>query len=479
MNNEHKRSLPSPRLTVNFSLLSASSIVQGVLGFLTVAALARRLGPGTYGLYSYTSTWVLLVVPLVQIGIPGWMTRQAAQFPQPERALMIQEAWNILFWIGLVCMGVFAGGVSLLPISGSVKLLLWIWSPILAETALNPLWLYALSQSVKIPAAAVTGGAVLRLVCTLWLIHRPDQVDRAVLITMGSLMVTMVIPVIHLMARHVIKTPYMPTPQGLIAMIRHAIGFAWFGLASVFYAGIDIVILRQLSTLTQVGWYTAANRPVVFLGALSAAFLQTFFPAASRLKHDNPRQLQQLTLNILRLLFIVAIPLIMGTVMVSHDLTVAIFGIQYQGAVPALTLLVCAWAIRAIREVLAVNLVVRGKEKQYLRLILGAGVINAGIMLALVHWGATGVAMALIITQVVVLSGTVRALHEGLVGFKTLSKPIAWSIVNGAIMAACIHFLIFHLVLWLAIGIGIMVYMCLSFGERIVTWNDIVAIWHT
>lgn len=479
MNNEHSRALPSPRLTVNFSLLSASFIVQGVLGFLTVAALARRLEPATYGLYNYTSIWVLLAVPLVQLGIPGWMTRQVAQIPHPERALMIQQAWNILFWIGLAFTGVFAGGVSLLPISTSVKLLLWIWSPIIAERALNPLWLYALSQSVKIPAAGVIGGAILRLVCTLWLIHKPDQVDRAVLITMGSLMFTMVVPLIHLMARRVIKTPYIPTFQALIAMIRHAIAFAWFGLASVFYAGIDIVILRQLSTLTQVGWYTAANRPVVLLGAFSAAFLQTFFPAASRLKHDHPGQLQQLTLNILRLLFIVAIPLIMGTVVVSHDLTVAVFGIQYQGAVPALTLLVCAWAIRATREVMAVNLVVLGREKQYLRLILGAGVINAGIMLALVHWGATGVAIALIITQVVVLSGTVLALNEGLVVFKTLRKPIAWSIVNGAIMAACVHFLIFHLELWLAIGIGIMVYMCLSFGERIVTWDNIMAIWHT
>ncbi len=462
-------------LVSNFSILSISTVIQGALGFITVVYLARILGPNGYGLYSYTWTWAILWLTLTQLGIPTWMTRVASALQGSERIARVQEAWDVLFWLGLFGMLIFIGATLVLPMSGMTKILLVLWSSLLLQNSVNPQWIYALEQQLAIPAVAMIVGAILRLVATVLLVNAEGKLNLAVIVTVTALWIAPIGLIAYLAIYQGLRCPCWPGWRRLATTIRHSSIFAIFGVVGVIYSGIDVLILRHFTTLTQVGFYSAATRPLVLLASLLGVLLQSFYPMASQLVHDNREKLEQVTVNILRMVVIVTIPIAIGAMVVDHSFIAGLFGNQYQSASVPFAILTVSWMITAIREVFAINLVVTYGEKRYLRAVLiGAG-INLLTMLGLVHWGATGLAAALACSQAFLMIYTGRLVRHQ---FRDINFPwrTAWlAVLNSLIMGAVVYELLPYTSVWVVIGIGIFVFTGLAFITRLLTWADLMA----
>ncbi len=466
-------------LATNFSLLSIATLVQNVLGFVTVIYLARILGPTGYGYYSYTWSWILLFLSLTQLGIPGWATRAAASLQGKERIDKIQEAWSVLFWLGLVSTGLFLSITMALPMPSPTKLLLVLWSSLLWQNTINPSWIYALDQKMIMPSLGIIVGAFLRLAGTVLLVRAHDQVTLAVVVTVLALWATVVLPLMGLGVRNRLIWPRWPGWQTARHTISHSAVFATMGMVSTLYTYVDVLILRHFSNLTQVGFYSVAQRPTVFLWAFVIAFLHIFYPAAGRMAQENLNKFESLISNILRMILLLVMPIVVGTVVVARPMVVGLFGRVYQASTWPMTLLIVAMAIAGIREIFAISLVSTFGEKRYLRGVLIGGIVNVIAMVSLVKWGATGLAAALVLSQSFVMIYTAKALRSK---FHHMNFPwkTGWiALFDSLVMAMVLYELSPYLSVWILIIVGMAVFAGLAILTRILTWADIQAILHS
>ena len=466
-------------LASNFSRLSASTTIQSVLGFITVVYLARILGPKVYGLYNYTWTLPLLFLIITQLGIPTWVTRQAASLKDVERTQRVQDAWNIMFWLGIMTTMGFIGMTIVLPMPALTKTLLLLWSSLLLQNSINPLWIYALDEQLTIPAIGIIIGAALRLIGTVFLVRTQGQITLAIVIAMTALWIALIGSIGYLVLHHRLKLPRWPGWKAIGITIRHSRVFASLGAVSVLYSGIDIIILRHFSTLTQVGFYSVAQRPIVFLWSFVVSFLHTFYPVAGRMAQENIQKLEHLTANILRMVLIVIVPIVIGTLVVAKPVIISLFGKPYQASAVPLMLLVVAWALSAIREVFAISLLSTFGEKLYLRGVLIGGIVNLLAMLGFVRWGATGLALALALSQGFVMIYTGWALRRKFRRIVFPWKTGGIAVFNSLVMAFIVYKLLPFSSVWVIIGIGIVVFAGLAVITRLLTWADILAIMHS
>ena len=251
------------------------------------------------------------------------------------------------------------------------------------------------------------------------------------------------------------------------------------GIVGVLYTHVDVLILRHFSSLTQVGFYAVAQRPTIFLWAFVRAFLHVVYPVAGRMAQENLDRFESLIGNILRVILVIIVPVVVGTMVVARPTVVGLFGSAYQAAATPMTLLIVAMAVAGIREVFAVSLVSTFGEKRYLRGVLLGGIVNIIAMLGLVRWGATGLAVALVVSQSFVMIYTARALRAKL---PTLHFPwkTGWiALLDSLAMAAIVYGLGVHFSVWLLIGVGMVVFAGLAVVTRILTWTDIQTILHS
>ena len=476
---EPSTSIPGKGLAVNFSLLSIATLVQNVLGFVTVIYLARILGPRGYGYYNYTWSWILLFLSLTQLGIPSWATRAAASLQGKERIDKVQDAWSILFWLGLVSTGLVLSITMALPMLPSTKLLVVLWSSLLWQNSINPSWIYALEQKMIIPSLGIIVGASLRLAGTVLLVRAHDQVTVAVSVTVVALWVTVIGPVVGLAVHKWLRWPHWPGWQTIRHTIGQSVVFATMGMVGTLYAYVDVLILRHFSTLAQVGFYAVAQRPTVFLWAFVLAFLHIFYPVAGRMAQENLKKFESLISNILRMILLVVVPTVVGTVVVARPMVVGLFGRVYQASAWPMTLLIAAMAVAGIREVFAISLVSTFGEKRYLRGVLIGGIVNVMAMLGLVRWGATGLAAALIVSQSFVMIYTAKSLRSNLRTMNFPWKTGGLALFDSLVMGVVLYGFSPYLSVWVLIIVGMVVFGGLAILTRILTWADVQAILHS
>lgn len=328
------------------AMLSGSSFITIAVGLVSAKTLAILLHPNGYGYYGLIQSVVAVVSLVTGMGIATGMVRQgagAASSKDEEAVSVLRNgAWalfGVLGGISLLILTLFRGPLSRLG-GLNEPIVMPIVGVIVLFTVANNIQTGILNTYHRV-AVLATYAIVNAVVCacitvSVVLVWRSRGIIIAVL---GGAIASWTISAIML-RRHVGR----PVMKFFRQETLHA---AWlllqfggtFTLSTLVGTGVQlalpIVVFHLLST-DSVGYYKAASAIAVgYLGFIVTAMGQDYFPRVSAAR-DNPKALIQLINEQHRLVMLLAVPVILGTLALVPYLIPLVYSHKFAPAVEIL-----------------------------------------------------------------------------------------------------------------------------------------------
>jgi O-antigen/teichoic acid export membrane protein len=385
-------------------------VVSVLAGLASTVALARVLGPGEYGIYSFALAVLTILTVPVQVGLPTLVLRITAQANALKDWPVLRGIWTWAIWmisagtvivIGIVLMWLIIAGHQL---PDEKRLALMIGLPLVPFLA-----------GGKVQAAALRG------LKHIWAAGLPDGVFRPVLIAllvlgtaavMGNQSVTAIVALIFAVAAAAVAfglgalLVWKLRPSGMVGFssrqIKHREWLRSIGPLSLI-AGLQI--LMQNTDLVMLGFMRDDDEVGQYRIAVSVASLAIFGltvvnfviqPYFAEAHARNERQRLQ------RIAGAAAIAAFASTVVVLPFIWVVgksaltlFFGAAYVGAFVPLIILMLGQSVNAYFGSVGNLLTMGGYERRNLRVVAVATGGNVALNGALIpFYGTMGAAIA-------------------------------------------------------------------------------------
>jgi O-antigen/teichoic acid export membrane protein len=411
-------------------------------GFLLFFLLARWLGPGTFGRYSFALSYATLFAVLVDLGTNVIVTREIARRPDtlPQLAPRLNGfkiASTALF------LAVLAASLPLSARAREAAGLILAMGTFVAATLLLESLCALLSGMERMGTEALAKaltrmGLLAGATAGFWSSHSLAGTVTGLLVGMAAGLA---------MAYALLMR------QGAPAAIRW--DGAWnrallaqslpLGVSWVFwnvYDNQDVVLLAYLGLpLATVGHFAASMKVIDALRGLPVLITGSVFPLLSTGAVLDRSQFGRLASLLLRALLFVAVPIAVGGWMLAPAVIRWIYGPGFEPAADALR--VAAWAVSGIclNHALIHLLVALDLQRLTIAGAAGAAAVNlVGLLLLTPRFGLGGAAGALVISEGAFLGINLALLRGHTSGFWTkLATDALKPLAAGALMAASLH----------------------------------------
>lgn len=455
----------------NTTFIAFGNLISRALSFIFMVFVVRQLGGTDFGKYSTVMAYVGIFAIFSDMGMATYATREIAQ----DKSKTGFMTWNMIFLrltlslivvpvitliaIGLgypqqTVLGIFvaACGLFIYAIQGPIHNLMRGYER-LDVTAIFTV----VERIVFILFGSVVLVAGMNFV---WLIVGSE------LAVLASGLVGF-----YVLIRTIGWIPFEIAPRKWLGLIRAGLPFGTIGLTTMISWRVDTIMLSLWMTEEVVGWYNVAYGLLPTLlffsdtlnGALGPTLARTF--AGER---DTANSIYQSTF---RMLFIVAIPITVGTAILADRIIILLYTAEFAPAASALAILVWAIPLTSLGSLCSSMATASHKENNQARIRIIAAVINVAMNLyAIPRFGLIGAAVTTLITELIIFVLLFILVNDQFVlqkVFHIVGKPLLAALMMGAIV-----WFGRDLNLFLMVGLGAIVYGVMLFALRAVNLKD-------
>jgi PST family polysaccharide transporter len=388
----------------NAAWLMLEKILRVLVGVFVSAWVARYLGPERFGALNYALALVAIFAVLANAGLDRIVVRDIAREPE-QKDVLLGSAFAIKVGGGLAALAcALVAGVLL---SGTDALLPWLVLPAALALVFLPfdtvdLWFQSqlkarvavMARNAVLVAMALVRIALVLAGAPLWAFAWAVFLDGA--LTAAALA-----------AAYRMQRARLSAWRCDAARFRSLLREGWpLILASLMvstYVKIDQVMLGAMAGAEAVGVYAAAvslSEPWYFV---PVAIVMSVAPALARHRDEDPALYEKRFIQLFRALLLVSVAMALPLSLAADPLVALLFGDNYRGAGPVLT--VHVWAVIFVAWALVGGqyLVLEGLTRITLhRTALGALINVALNLLWIPRYGALGCAWATLISYAAV-----------------------------------------------------------------------------
>lgn len=177
--------------------------------------------------------------------------------------------------------------------------------------------------------------------------------------------------------------------------------FALLGFLGSIMLNTDMIMLGWLRTAKEVGFYAAAQKPIQFLYIAPQLLVSTLFPILSRLAHQkNYKKLQKIFEKALTVLFLGALPITAGGLILGPEIINLIYRTAYSSAILSFQILILTVMIVFPGTLIGGAIFAYDQQKGFVGYFLVGAISNVIFNLILIPpYGINGAAIASIIAQ--------------------------------------------------------------------------------
>ena len=453
------------RLSKNLLSLFSADIARRLLGFISVAYLARVLGKEGFGAINLGFAVLAYVMVLSAAGFPTLGTKKIAQGELPELIGSVIGSRLIATSIMLLLVAF----VVLTAVQNTTI----AWLIILFSCAVLPQvffvdWFFQGKETLGIVSAARVMQAIVYLAVVLVFVRTINDIMWvAVGSIAGECMASALLfirfrvmhPGIHIRIKpslHLLKQS-MPLAVGIV-----------LATVAINYPSIALGIF---TTTSNVGIYSAASKIVYFLLMGDRILVLLLLPASARKYSDSPETFNRMLTDAMRWILIISLPVAVGGILIAGNLIAIIYGAEYSSSGTVFQVFIWYFFITMLHTVYSAGLIGVDGEKSYGRIMLAtAFVYLVTVTAGVCFFGAIGAAFGVVVAECISVLLMKRALQRII----SLSPPekVVRVIVSVAIMAVCVTVVLPYGFLW-GILSGIACYSFMLLLLRAVVWNDV------
>jgi len=186
-------------------------------------------------------------------------------------------------------------------------------------------------------------------------------------------------------------------------LLKESIPFWMTGVFVIIYFRIDMIMLSTMKGDEVVGWYAASYKLIDCLALMPNIFMSVMFPIFSKWYIDSKDSLEMAFRKSLKFITLIAIPIGIGTTILSNEIIVFIYGNEYAPSVKALIILIWASVLGFINWTPATLLNSTNQQKVLMTFTLIGAILNIALNFMLIpSFSYIGAAIATVIAELVV-----------------------------------------------------------------------------
>jgi O-antigen/teichoic acid export membrane protein len=389
----------------------------------TSAILARTLGPGNMGVYSYAMWLVGTLGILANIGLPAALTKFVSEYVgRGEGAVAARLGKRLLLTQFLVASGIAGVTLCFVLVKTPYRNIIVLAAAMVLLQALQQGFLAALAGVQRFDRVAVVSLYValaqVASVAVAALFH--SSVTGMLWATLVGIAVgtwLSFVAVNDLLLSLLGQTPDPgPEIQDLYRRIRKfslTISYILL-LDTIVWQRSEVLFLKWYSTLTEIAFYTLAYSVVSKMSDVGAVFTGTLLPFYSEIfGRSGLKEMGSVFRNSLRYLQMVMVPLCVLGIVLARPMVQLLYGLEFRPVVIPLQILILSLAFTSIGGVGSPLLVGTGKQGFIAKYGTFVAVLNLSMDIVLIpRHGALGAAVANCGAQIIgVLGGTFYVLR--------------------------------------------------------------------
>ena len=386
----------------NFALLGVAAVGNRLLGLILGLALARGLGPSTYGTYTLAAAIVLVIVAVTDLGLQPYVTREVAQDRARLDAGLRRLVGLRVLSAGIGMIGVVAW-LTIEPGSDVARAvpILYVAMSLEAGFFLGAAYLQGL-EVMRFEAITALVGGLVRTGGGVALVLLTEELEY-VLAWMAAVAGVQALAVVVRLRRerrsrrggssHALPLPFR-------AVLGSAVPIMVVVVCNAVILRADSIVIGAIDGVTDVGLYTAAYALVTGVQIIPWILSVAVYPVFSRTIHREPGELRASWSGALRAAALTTIPAAIIATVLAGPLIERFYGSAYAGSADALEVLIWWVPLAAFTALSAALLRAAGRERIHaVVLVVGATANVVGNLIVVSHYGFVGAAWVTIIAE--------------------------------------------------------------------------------
>jgi O-antigen/teichoic acid export membrane protein len=444
------------------------------MSFVTYTLVARFLGASQFGQLSVAVALFSIFQLLAIAGLATYTTREVAKDRSNTDRYFVNASIVVLF-TSVLSTGVMFAIVRILNYAPDTSLVILLLSLGLVPYALSQIAEAVLIgwEKMHFIAYANVPSNVGQVVVVFVLLTNGFDV-RYVAITMAGAYLAILLIDWYLLLRMIgIPRARFELPFA-VQITKTASTFLGIQGTNAVRSNIAILILSKFVTEAEVGYYNAASQLTVPLKLIFDNFVSSIFPVMVRRFEAGQEALKRIAHNIIELLMIIALPGVVGILLLARPLIDLIYGAKaFDQSATLLQIMIWIPLLQVFTTVTGQALWASGREKVTLRIALTDLVVKAVLSVILVsQFGLIGAAVAVLLEQVV--NVVLHYLPVAQMLPLTSLAGLLWKPVLATIVMAALLIPVQTQALYVSIPLGAVVYILIMGGISVWTAGGVL-----
>ena len=395
----------------NFISLSGGELLSKGIAFVITIYLARVILPEGFGILGYTTAFVSYFLLFIDFGFDIISVKKIAN----DKSIISKYVNNIISFriiLALIIFTILSIVVFFLNETLVVKLALLLTGLNLFVQSISTEFVFQATEKIKYLSIKVVAKNVIILIFVFAFVK---DISDVLLVIGISIFANFVMNIwLYLKySKFFDKFKWVIEKKFLKALFAESFPLLISAFMISVYYNLDMVMLGNIKTQTEVGIYNAAYK-IFMIGIIPlGAIVRIFLPSLSKIKEV---ELLKKTLRNFGIMMLGSGLIISSFIFfTSHQVIQIIFGDKYIGAIIPLMLLALNITVISVNVFFGNPLTVWGKQKAYSVAITIGAIVNVVLNIILIpKYSYNGAAFATLLSEAIVFVGVFSLFNKNL-----------------------------------------------------------------
>jgi O-antigen/teichoic acid export membrane protein len=393
------------RIAKNAIINASSALIVSVFSFISTIIIARYLGSGNYGFFSYAIAYITMFSVFSDFGLGVTAVREIAKDERNTEKYFS----NVFALKCIFSFLVFGLALLLIPFLRSnpfqtKALIVFTFAGLFLMLQISCRWIFQALQIFQYEGILNILQSLFALLSILIVIFLGKGVIAlAVAWAVFNLALFLITLFFSYRVLGYIKVHFDPAFLKKVLVSAAPLGFAV--IANYVYVNIDKIILFQMTTDVQVGLYSAASKIMLFLKAMVFMYMPVVLPAFSNFWVDRQSgYFDKLLSRSFYYILILTLGMAVGATILGDRMIGLLFGGTFTGSVIALKLVIWALPLTSITGLFTCCLAGISRQKEAFMISLVGLIVNVAFdLMFIAKYGFMAAVLGVIIAEVVML----------------------------------------------------------------------------
>lgn len=462
------------RITKNISVVTLAQILNYILAFFATMYAARYLGVENYGVLSFASSLTSILGVCMDLGLNTLTIREVAR----NKLLAAEYVSNTILLkviLSILTLGVITSIVNIIGYNDQTRIVIYLLAFFTVFSAIYQVFyaIFQANQKMEYQSAGVILYSILLLGGVLTVINlKGTVIGIATVYAIGGASVLVYAFLMFYLKFSMPKLQFNPSTWK--SMLKESWPFAISGISYNLYTSLDTVILSFIKGQTAVGLYTASYRLILVLIFIPTIFNTAIFPLMSKYYVDSKETLLFTFEKLFKLMFMVGLPIGVGTVFIANKVILLIYGSAYLSSTIALQILIWSAVLMFARS--PFERLLESSNRQIIitkALIIGV-IFNVILNLIVIPvYSYIGASVVTVLTDIIVFILLYRSIKGiGITFSKGTKLSLIKIVVASAVMGVSLNYFS-ELNIFLLVALGALIYLGIILVLKIFDENEI------